>query len=146
MWVFLSYEECVCRGLHAAARAEEETKRLSTHGVYLAGIPSAHVSLQGAVPAISWPRQTSSATALILYWVSPRHKLCTTLYGTLLSVCVCAHTCVCAHACVHVCARAGLHKLCHWNKVQNSKKEFSVRGLQKPTRLFNWRIWTELES
>lgn len=144
MWVLLSYEECVCRSLHAASRAGEETKRLSTRDVYLAGIPHAHVSPQGAISTISWPRQTSSATALILHWVSPRHKLCTELGHC--SLCVCAFTLVCMHVFVWTCVQ-GL--VCR-NYATESKfrilKKFSVRGLQQPTCLFNQRIWTELES
>lgn len=130
---FLSYEECACKGLEAAARAGEEARDCLMCLACREPRPTHKTSR--SVPASA--SFFLLYAALLLDWVSPGHKFCT----------------MAGHGFVFVCAHSqtpdgqSTETLCHQKKFQNSRKELGVRGLkQQPTYLLNQRGWTESQS
>lgn len=130
---FLSYEECACKGLEAAARAGEEARDCLMCLVCREPRPTHKTSR--SVPASA--SFFLLYAALLLDWVSPGHKFCTRA-GHGLGLCV--------HIPKHL--MVSLQKLyVTKKKFQNSRKELGVRGLkQQPTYLLNQRGWTESQS
>lgn len=139
---FLSYKECVCRGLEAAAKAGEEARDCLMLCLACREPRSTHKTSR-SVPASA--NFFLLYVALLLDWVSPGHKFCTRANFVRFVQILYDFVFVCAHS--QTTDGQSTETLCHQKKIQNSRKELGVRGLkQQPTYLLHQRGWTESQS